>query len=173
MTPLLQSISLALFCAAISALISLAAFASGASGRDTVSPGVADPSRSSPGVAKKIVTSIEISNNSPEPLELLGTGLDLGGAAPSSFNIASGERRELILDGPRAWFIYGAGPRKCRFVAQHTLQERFAHAPRPNYLPIWIRKAESIGERHASCKARLSKTLKAPPYSYNVKFSMS
>ncbi|WP_338525942.1 hypothetical protein NUH87_10845 [Pseudomonas batumici] len=172
MTPLLQSVSLALFCAVISALISLAAFASSTPAVDTVEADAATPGPSTPG-ASKIVTSIEISNDSPDPLELLGTGLDLGGASPSSFNIASGERRELILDGPRAWFIYGAGPRKCRFVAQHTLLERFAHTQRPNYLPIWIRKAESIGERQASCKARLSKTLKAPPYSYNVKFSMS
>ncbi|WP_248807100.1 hypothetical protein [Pseudomonas sp. MWU13-2100] len=172
MTPLLQSISLTLLCAVLSGLISLAAFATGSPDADTLGPGTPDPDTSKPGLFK-IVTSIEISNDSPDPLELLGTGLDLRGAAPSSFNIASGERRELVLDGPRAWFIYGAGPRKCRFVAQHTLQERFAHTPRPNYLPIWIRNAESIGERQASCKARLSKTLKAPPYSYNVKFSMS
>ncbi len=172
MTPLLQSVSLALFCAVISALISLAAFASSDSGVDSFGPDTEKTDPSKPDFSR-IVTSIEISNDSPDALELLGTGLDLGGASPSSFNIASGERRELVLDGPRAWFIYGAGPRKCRFVAQHTLQERFAHTPRPNYLPIWIRKAESIGERQASCKARLSKTLKAPPYSYNVKFSMS
>ncbi|NWA23786.1 hypothetical protein HX870_10935 [Pseudomonas gingeri] len=169
MTPLLQSISLALFCAVLSGLISLAAFASGVGTPESVAT-EPDPSNAR---RSKIVTSIEISNDTQGPLELLGTGLDLAGAAPSSFNIASGERRELVLDSPRAWFIYGAGPRKCRFVAQHTLQERFAQTQQPNYLPIWIRKAESIGERQASCKARLSKTLKAPPYSYNVKFSMS
>jgi len=149
MTPVLQSLGLALCCAALSGLLSFAAFASG------------------------IVTAVEITNNSPQPLELLGTGLDLHGASPSSFSIASGERRELTLEGPRAWFIYGAGPRKCRFVAQHSLEQRFAQSPRPSYLPVWTRKAESIGERQASCKARLSKTLKAPPYSYSVKFSMS
>ncbi|WP_248794512.1 DUF4523 domain-containing protein [Pseudomonas sp. MWU13-2105] len=172
MTPLLQSISLALFCAMLSGLISLTAFATGSPGTEHFGSGASEPDPAKPGLSK-IITSIEISNNSPEALELLGTGLDLAGASPSSFNIASGESRELVLDGPRAWFIYGAGPRKCRFVAQHRLQERFAHTQRPNYLPIWIRKAESIGERQASCRARLSKTLKAPPYSYNVKFSMS
>ena len=171
MTPLLQSISLALLCAVLSGLISLTAFATGSPAISPVESGASEPDPSKQGLSK-IVTSIEISNDSPDALELLGTGLDLDGASPSSFNIASGERRELVLDGPRAWFIYGAGPRKCRFVAQHTLQERFANTQRPNYLPIWIRKAESIGEHQASCRARLSKTLKAPPYSYNVKFSM-
>ncbi len=149
MTLLLQSFSIALFCGAISALLSFAAFASG------------------------IVTAVEIHNDSSHPLELLGTGIDLNGAAPSSFSIAGGERRELKLAGPRAWFIYGWGPHKCRFAAQHSLQQRFAQSPHYNYLPVWTREAESIGERRAACKARLNKTLKAPPYSYSVKFSMS
>ncbi|NWB89890.1 hypothetical protein [Pseudomonas agarici] len=146
---LLQSFSIALFCGAISALLSFTAFASG------------------------IVTAVEIHNDSSHPLELLGTGIDLNGAAPSSFSIAGGERRELKLAGPRAWFIYGWGPHKCHFAAQHSLQQRFAQSPHHNYLPVWTRQAESIGERPASCKARLNKTLKAPPYSYSVKFSMS
>ncbi|MFC3939569.1 MULTISPECIES: hypothetical protein [Pseudomonas] len=62
-----QSVSIALLCGALSALLSLAAFASG------------------------IVTAVEIHNDSSRTLALLGTGIDLNGAAPSSFAIAGGE----------------------------------------------------------------------------------
>ncbi|QXI29838.1 hypothetical protein [Pseudomonas vanderleydeniana] len=147
-----QFLGVALSCAALCGLLSFAAYASAPQALATL--------------------TVEISNESPQPLELLGTGLDLQGAPVSSFSIASGERRELHLEGQRAWFIYGSGPRKCRFVAQHSLKQRFTDSEHTSYLPVWSRQAESIGERTASCKARLSKTLKAPPYSYSVKFSM-
>ncbi|KPA88409.1 hypothetical protein PF66_04769 [Pseudomonas asplenii] len=148
----MQLLGVALSCAALSGLLSFAAYAAGTEPSATV--------------------IVEISNESPQPLELLGTGLDLKGAPVSNFSIASGERRELRLEGPRAWFIYGSGPRKCRFVAQHSLKQRFTDSEHTSYLPTWSRQAESIGEHAASCKARLSKTLKVPPYSYSVKFSM-
>ncbi|SDR95192.1 hypothetical protein NLK61_06390 [Pseudomonas fuscovaginae UPB0736] len=149
---LLQVLGIALSCAVLSSLLSYAAYA--------MPPDV-------PGIV-----TVEIRNDSAQPLELLGTGLDLQGAPVASFAIASGERRKLHLTGSKAWFIYGSGPRKCRFVAQHALKQRFSGPEHSSYLPVWTRQAESIGEHQASCKARLSKTLKAPPYSYSVKFSM-
>lgn len=149
---LLQVLGIALSCAALSGLLSFAAYAMPPEASGTV--------------------TVEISNDSAQPLELLGTGVDLQGAPVSSFSIASGERRKLHLAGSRAWFIYGAGPRKCRFVAQQALKQRFSGLEHTSYLPVWTRQAESIGEHQASCKARLSKTLKAPPYSYSVNFSM-